>query len=143
MLCVIFHDKHMTFHAYSFFQIFTFFRERRREGERGGEKHQCVVASCAPHTGDLAHNLSMCPEWELNQQPFVCRQVLNPLSHTSQVPISILFHLVSCLLTLPSHYLSCFTSYFFKVYSMWRHEYMNLLLISFSCLLFTPTQNTS
>ena len=32
------------------------FRERGREGEREGEKHQCVVVSHAPHTGDLAHN---------------------------------------------------------------------------------------
>ena len=32
------------------------FRERRREGEREGENHQCVVASHMPPTGDLAHN---------------------------------------------------------------------------------------
>ena len=30
------------------------FRERGREEEREGEKHQCVVASQAPPTGDLA-----------------------------------------------------------------------------------------
>ena len=30
----------------------------------------CVVASCAPPTGDLAHNPGMCPDWELNLQPF-------------------------------------------------------------------------
>ena len=34
-----------------------------------GEKHQCVVASHTPPTGDLAHNPGMCPHWELNQQP--------------------------------------------------------------------------
>ena len=28
------------------------FTQRRREGEREGEKHQCVVASCMPPTGD-------------------------------------------------------------------------------------------
>ena len=40
-------------------------------GEREGEKHQCVVASHVPPTGDLAcHNPGMCPDWELNQQPF-------------------------------------------------------------------------
>ena len=43
------------------------FRERRREGEREGEKPQSVVASCAPPTGDLACNPGMCPDWELNQ----------------------------------------------------------------------------
>ena len=32
-----------------------------REGEREGEKHQCVVASCAPPTGDMARNPGMCP----------------------------------------------------------------------------------
>ena len=40
------------------------------EGEREGEKHHCVVASHTPTTGDLAYNPGMCPDWELNQQPF-------------------------------------------------------------------------
>ena len=44
-----------------------FFKEKGREGERQGEKHQCVVASHMPPTGDLAHNLGMCPDWESNQ----------------------------------------------------------------------------
>ena len=44
------------------------FREGGREGERG--KHQCVVASCAPPTGDLAHNPGLDPDWELNCQRF-------------------------------------------------------------------------
>ena len=49
--------------------LFVFiFRERGREGEREGEKHQCVVASCMPPTGDLARNPGMCPDWELNQR---------------------------------------------------------------------------
>ena len=43
------------------------FRERGREGERERQKHQCVVASCVPPTRDVAHNLGMCPDWELNQ----------------------------------------------------------------------------
>ena len=46
------------------------FRERGEEGEREGKKHQCVVASHAPHTRDLAHCPGMCPDQELNQQPF-------------------------------------------------------------------------
>ena len=29
-----------------------------------------MVASHTPPTGDLAHNLGMCPDWELNWQPF-------------------------------------------------------------------------
>ena len=44
-----------------------FFRERGREGEREGEKHQRVVAPHMPPTGDLAHNPGMLPNWELNQ----------------------------------------------------------------------------
>ena len=52
-----------------FFKIFYLFifRERGREGEREGEKHQCVVASHAPPTGDTAHNPGMCSDWESNQ----------------------------------------------------------------------------
>ena len=46
------------------------FRERRREGEREGDNHQCVVVSCVPPTEDLARNPGMCPDWELNQRPF-------------------------------------------------------------------------
>ena len=45
------------------------FREREREGKREGEKHQCVVASCVRHTGDLACNPGMYPDWESNQRP--------------------------------------------------------------------------
>ena len=40
------------------------------KGERQGEKHQWLVASCAPPTGDMACNSGMCPDWESNQQPF-------------------------------------------------------------------------
>ena len=47
------------------FYLFIF---RRRERE--GEKHQCVVDSRTPPTGDLARDPGMCPDWELNQQPF-------------------------------------------------------------------------
>ena len=46
------------------------FRERGREGDREGEKHQCVVVSHAPPARDLAHNPGTCPDWESNRQPF-------------------------------------------------------------------------
>ena len=59
---------------YSIYSIILFylfiFRERGREGERGGKKHQCVVASHTPPTGDLASNPGVFSHWELNQQPF-------------------------------------------------------------------------
>ena len=32
--------------GFLFFKILFIFRERGREGDREGEKHQCVVASC-------------------------------------------------------------------------------------------------
>ena len=55
-------------HVHFFLRFYLFiFRQRR---ERKGEKHQCVVAFRIPSTGDLALNLGMCPDWELNRQPF-------------------------------------------------------------------------
>ena len=51
------------------FNLFMF-RGRGREEEREGEKHQCVVASHAPPTRDLAHNPSMTSDWESNWRPF-------------------------------------------------------------------------
>ena len=53
----------------SFLKIL-FILERGKEGEREGEKHQCVVASRASPTGDLACNPGMCTDWESNQQLF-------------------------------------------------------------------------
>ena len=50
--------------------ISLFFRERWKEGEREGEKHQCVVAPHVPPPGDLAGNPGMCTDWESNWQPF-------------------------------------------------------------------------
>ena len=46
------------------------FLERGEGKKREGEKHQCVVASCMPPTGDLTHNPGMCLDWESNQRPF-------------------------------------------------------------------------
>ena len=39
------------------------FLERRRQGERDEERHQCAIASCAPPTGDLPNNPGLC--WRL------------------------------------------------------------------------------
>ena len=67
-------QKYMMIHISKFYFYFLrlclfIFRARGREGEREGEKHQCVVTSCLPPSAELAHNLSMCPDWESNQQP--------------------------------------------------------------------------
>ena len=58
--------------CFCFFKIFYLFifRERRREGERQGKKHHCVVASHVPLTGDLAWKPGMCPDWDSNWQCF-------------------------------------------------------------------------
>ena len=46
---------------------YSFYLGRGREREREGEKHQGVVASHTPPTGDLVPNPGMCPDWESNQ----------------------------------------------------------------------------
>ena len=49
--------------SFFFLRFYLFiFRERGRKGE----EQQCVVASHAPPTGDLACNPGMCPVWESN-----------------------------------------------------------------------------
>ena len=59
------------FHFYNFLKIFIYLFLEREEGkEKEREKHQCVVASHTPPTGDLAQNPGMCPDWDLNRRPF-------------------------------------------------------------------------
>ena len=61
---MFFHLGHVSF----FIFIFNFiFRQRGGEKEREGKKHQCVVASQVPPTGDLAQNPGLCPSWEWNR----------------------------------------------------------------------------
>ena len=58
-------------YLFFFFRFYLFLsRERGREGETEREKHQHVLASRVPSTGGLACKPGMCPDWELNQQPF-------------------------------------------------------------------------
>ena len=65
------HTSKGPFYLFIFLRFYLFiFRERGREGEREGEKHQCRAASHLAPTGDLAWNPGICPDWELNQQPF-------------------------------------------------------------------------
>ena len=54
------------------------------EGEREGEKHQCVVASHVALTGVLAHNPGTRSNRESNQQPLGYQPMLNLLSYISQ-----------------------------------------------------------
>ena len=55
-----------------FLRFYVFiFRQKGREGESEGEKHQCVVSSRAPPTGDLAQNPGMCPDGNQTSDPLV------------------------------------------------------------------------
>ena len=76
----------MNFLNFSFFLRFYLFnfRQRGKEGERKGEKHKCVVASCAPPTGDLTHTQAYSLTGNQTSDPLVHKLALNPLSHTSQ-----------------------------------------------------------
>ena len=60
------------------------FKERRKEGEREGEKHQCVVASHVPPTGNPACNPGCALTGNRTSDPWVHRPALKPLNHTSQ-----------------------------------------------------------
>ena len=58
-------------------------RERRGEGERETEKHQCVRETsncCLPDQGPNC-NPGMCPDWELKGQPLLCGRTVNQLGH--------------------------------------------------------------
>ena len=71
---------------YLFLNILFIFRERGREGEREGEKHQCERETSI---GCLLYmppppNPGMCPDQESNQQPFALWDDTQTLSHTSQ-----------------------------------------------------------
>ena len=46
------------------------FLEREGKGGKEGEEHQCVVASCAPPTGDPTLHPGMHPDWESNWRTF-------------------------------------------------------------------------
>ena len=47
------------------------FLESGEGKEKERERNINVLLPLArPSTGDLAHNPGMCPDWELNQQPF-------------------------------------------------------------------------
>ena len=62
------HPYILTIFFFLGFYLFIF-RQRGRERGREGKKHQCVVASHAPPTGDLGRNSGTCPDWKSNQRP--------------------------------------------------------------------------
>ena len=64
------------------------FLERGREGEREGEIYQCVVASHTPLLGAWPATQACALTGNQTSDLSVHRPALNPLSHTSQGPIS-------------------------------------------------------
>ena len=120
--------------------IYLFLRERGRQGEREGEKHQCVVASQGPTTGDLAHNPGMCPDWESNWQPFGS-QACTQSTELHQLGLWVL--ILACpLFFLPTPFVE-FTCAFSSVNDLPLHSIFLLPLCLFlchsSCLIFSVT----
>ena len=75
-----------TFFFFLFFFIFYLFtfRERRKEGEREGENINVWLPLERPQPGTRPTTQACALTGNQTHDPVVCRQVLNPLSHTSQ-----------------------------------------------------------
>ena len=74
------------------FRFYLFiFREKGREGEREGEKHQCVVASHVAPTGNLAYNPGMCPDWNQTGNPLVHRPTQSTGPHQPGLIMVLIF----------------------------------------------------
>ena len=68
---------------YFFLRFYLFnVREKGREGEREGEKHQCPLA--CPQLGTWSATQACVLTGNRTSEPLVHRPALNPLSHTSQ-----------------------------------------------------------
>ena len=68
------------------------------EGEREGEKHQCVVVFYALLPGDLSWNPCVCPDWESNRQ-HICSQAgaqSTEPQQPGQILICILIYAIFC-----------------------------------------------
>ncbi|KAF6088422.1 hypothetical protein HJG60_008247 [Phyllostomus discolor] len=59
----------MIFYVFKIFYLFLFLEGKGRR-KRGRETSVCVCLSCTPPTGGLVCNPGMCPDWQLNRQPF-------------------------------------------------------------------------
>ena len=59
---VLLKQKILSIYIYIFLRFYLFIFREGREGEREEKKHQCMVASHVPPSGDLAYNPGMCPD---------------------------------------------------------------------------------
>ena len=60
-------DSTLLMVTFIFLKILFIYFQREGMGGREGGKHQYVLASCMPPTGNLACKPGMCPDWEWNQ----------------------------------------------------------------------------
>ena len=68
--------------VFNFFKDFIYFLREKGGRKRGRETSACGFAH--PPTGDLACNPGMCPDWELNQQPFGSQAGAQSIEQPSQ-----------------------------------------------------------
>ena len=72
------------------------FLERREGREKKGEKHQCMVASCASLLGTCPVTQACALTGNQTHDPSVHRLVLNPLGHTNQGKICFFLKKKNC-----------------------------------------------
>ena len=100
-------------YAFYFFKNLFIFKQTGREGEREGEKHQCVVASHTSTNGDPAHNPGMFSHWELIWQPLgpqANAQSTEPRQPGLIMSVIILGNLVGVV-----HFLECIRDHFLQL----------------------------
>ena len=70
----------------NFLKILFIYFWRERKGGRKREREKAWTSHTCPGilTGEQTLNPGMCPDWELNQRPFLCRMMPDQLSHTGQ-----------------------------------------------------------
>ena len=131
--CIATQDKTVSFLFFLRFYLFIF-RERGREGEREGEKHPWVVASCTPPARDLARNSGMCLDWKSNQQHFGSQ------AGTQKNVKTLVNKKKICLKTTSSKYMSL--KVFHKSRHSWFLNHLNsyyLFSFAYTCLKFSCT----
>ena len=77
-----------------FLRLFIYLFLEGKGGEREGEKHQCVVASYTPPTGEWPATQACALLGNQTGDHFLHRPALNPLRNTSQGQLQILLHYV-------------------------------------------------
>ena len=142
--------------TYYFLKILFIFREKGREGEREREKHQCVVASHMPPSGDLACSPGMWPRlgMELTALWFAGWHSIRwaILARTKLSFVKLVYFPLTCCTRLLSQFLvlnvyslkNIDISYFIKIFvyasvlymCIYIYIYMYIYLFIYFCLLY-------